>query len=237
MNFEQRVTIPVSRQELWRFLMDVPQMATCIPGARDVTAESDNRYKGSLRVKLGPINLNLQGVATITERDEQQWRAVARAEANDRRIGGGAHVTANMSLIENGHDATELMVQAQARFLGKLGEFGEPLIRKQANATVAAFARNVASHFQSPAAAQPAGEQASSLPPRPGPSMLPPFAQPQANLPLIGIAAGFLVGLLLVLATPLPLSALLRWLMIALVMVGLMVLGGLIDRTVRGRGT
>jgi uncharacterized protein len=230
MNFEQRVTIPAPRQELWRFLMDVPQMATCIPGAQDVIAESDNRYKGSLRVKLGPINLNLQGVATITERDEQQWRAVARAEANDRRVGGGAHVTANMSLIENGHGATELVVQAQARFLGKLGEFGEPLIRKQANATLAAFARNVTAHFEPSAAPQPAGEQALSKIPSPPP-------QPQANLPLIGIAVGFLIGILIIIAAPLPASALLRCLLIAVVMVGSMILGGLIDRSVRDRGT
>jgi uncharacterized protein len=241
MNFEHRITIPVPRQQLWRFLMDVPQMASCIPGAQNVIAEDDNRYKGSLRVKLGPINLNLQGVATIFERDEQQWRAVARAEANDRRIGGGAHVTANMSLIENGYGATELVVQAQARFLGKLGEFGEPLIRKQANATVAAFASNVAAHFQPPAAAQPAGELARSAIPtdsrQPGPSTQPAIAWPLASLHLIGIAVGFVIGILIVMAAPLPAKTLLRCLLIAVMIGGLMALGGLIDRSLRGRRT
>ena len=146
-----------------------------------------------------------------------------------------------MSLIENGHGDTELVIQAQARFLGKLGEFGEPLVRKQANATVAAFARNVAAHFEPPAAPQPAGEQApSKIPsptPQPEPSIVPPVAQPQANLPLIGIAVGFFIGILIVITVPLPVSALLRCLLIAVVMVGLMGLGGLIDRSVRGRGT
>jgi carbon monoxide dehydrogenase subunit G len=131
--------------------MDVPQMATCVPGVESVAAGSDGQYNGRMRVKLGPIHLTLQGVLTIQEQDLQQWRAVARAEANDRRVGGGVHLTAHMTLVESGPTATELDIQAQARLLGKLGEFGQPMIRKQANALIAEFTRNVAARLHSTA--------------------------------------------------------------------------------------
>ena len=81
MNFEQRCTIPAAREELWDFLLDLPQMARCVPGAEEVVAAGDGEYTGRLRVKIGPIQLALQGAMKILERDREHWKAVARAEA------------------------------------------------------------------------------------------------------------------------------------------------------------
>ena len=158
MNFEQRCTIPAAREELWDFLLDLPQLARCVPGAEEVVAAGDGEYKGRLRVKIGPIQLALQGAMKILERDREHWKAVARAEAKDRRVGGGANITGNMTLLESGPSATELIIQGQVRFLGKLGEFGEPIIRKQADAVAATFMRNVMAHFAGAAITQQAAD-------------------------------------------------------------------------------
>ncbi|HUY18134.1 MAG TPA: SRPBCC family protein [Candidatus Binataceae bacterium] len=201
MNFEQRCVIPVAPGELWRFLMDVPQMATCVPGVENVTADGNDQYRGALKVKLGPISITLNGMMTIQERDEGNWRAVGRAEGNDRRIGGGARVTATMSLVENAPNQTEMLVQAEVRFLGKLGEFGEPLIRKQADATVAAFARNVAARFETPAVVpSPGGEQ-------PAPAITPTAPPEQAGVrgyPWIGASLGLLLAIVALAVFPMP---------------------------------
>ena len=158
MNFEQRCTIPAAREELWDFLLDLPQLARCVPGAEEVVAAGDGEYTGRLRVKIGPIQLALQGAMKILERDREHWKAVARAEAKDRRVGGGANITGNMTLLESGPSATELIIQGQVRFLGKLGEFGEPIIRKQADAVAATFVRNVMAHFAGAAITQQAAD-------------------------------------------------------------------------------
>jgi carbon monoxide dehydrogenase subunit G len=152
MNLEQRCIIPVARPALWAFLTDIPRMARCVPGAGEVVATGDDQYSGRLRIKVGPIALNLQGVLLIQLLDPENHRTVARAEAKDRRLGSGANVTANITLVETGPETTELQVQAQVRFLGKLGEFGEPIIRKQSAMVIAEFARNVAAHFEGVAA-------------------------------------------------------------------------------------
>src|SRR3989442_10135021 len=174
MNFEHRCTLPVARGMLWQFLMDVPQMATCVPGVEGITASGDDQYAGRLRVKVGPIHLTLQGVLTIQERDQQQWRAAARAEANDRRVGGGVHFTAHLTLVESGPAATELAIETQARLLGKLGEFGQPVIRKQADVIIAEFARNVAARFPSPAVAPQDESGQSAITVLPQPQAVPP---------------------------------------------------------------
>jgi carbon monoxide dehydrogenase subunit G len=66
-----------------------------------------------------------------------------RAEGRDKGIGG--EVTANIviTLVERGPDSTELVVHTDANVLGKLGEFGQPVIRKKADTIMKAFAENI----------------------------------------------------------------------------------------------
>jgi carbon monoxide dehydrogenase subunit G len=213
-NFEQRCTIPAAREELWDFLLDLPQMARCVPGAEEVVAAGDGEYTGRLRVKIGPIQLALQGVMKILERDREHWKAVARAEAKDRRVGGGANITGNMTLLESGPSATELIIQGQVRFLGKLGEFGEPIIRKQADAVAATFVRNVAAHFEGAAITQQA-------------AVAPQAAITSLKTPRprwIGLIAGLVAGLLM--ASVLPASSpAVTWTLRATVVLALMLMG------------
>jgi uncharacterized protein len=217
-NFEQRCTIPAAREELWDFLLDLPQLARCVPGAEEVVAAGDGEYTGRLRVKIGPIKLALQGAMKILERDREHWTAVARAEAKDRRVGGGASITGNMTLLENGPSATELIIQGQVRFLGKLGEFGEPIIRKQADAVAARFVRNVVAHFADAAITQQAAgasqaaitSQASNgqiEAPATGPQQSAPAVATAAlaktpKTPWIGLIAGLAAGLLITSVLP-----------------------------------
>jgi carbon monoxide dehydrogenase subunit G len=236
-NFAHRCTIPVAREALWQFLMDVPQMATCVPGVESITPSGDDQYNGRMRVKVGPIHLTLQGVLTIQERDPQQWLAVARAEANDRRVGGGVHLTAHMTLVESGPAATELDVQTQARFLGKLGEFGQPVIRKQADAIIAEFARNVAARFHN-AAVAPQDESGQNEIPLSHQQELRQAAPPAHLLPvryLIGAVVGLGMALLLLTLLPLPVSPFLAWPLVAMVTVGLTLLGTVAESGLRSR--
>jgi uncharacterized protein len=154
MDFEHRCTIPLPRATLWQFLLDIPQMAACIPGVEGVTKSSEDTYKGRMRVKVGPIQLTLQGTMTVESRDQQQWRVVTRSEAVDRRVGGGVHASTHMLLLENGLLATELVIQTQARLFGKLAEFGQPVIRKQADTILAEFTRNLAARVPKTAVPQ-----------------------------------------------------------------------------------
>ena len=147
MNFEHHCTVPVARETLWNFLMDVPQMAPCVPGVSEVIATGENQYAGRMKITFGPIRLTLQGELFIQELDQTHWRAVGRAEANDRRVGGGVHISAELTLVAQEEAQTRLSIRTEARLMGKLGEFGQPVIRKKADKIVAEFARNVEKHF------------------------------------------------------------------------------------------
>jgi carbon monoxide dehydrogenase subunit G len=142
--FTQECTIPVARERLWDFLMDVPTVSRCVPGVTNVEALGDNTYRGGLEVKVGPIRLSLQGTITVEEQDRSERRARMRAEANDRRLGGGIRARMHLALLplELG---TRVKIDTDLAVLGKIGEFGQPVIKSKADALLEEFARNLSS--------------------------------------------------------------------------------------------
>ena len=142
MTFSQERVLPVERDRLWDLLMDVPRVARCVPGVESVEPVDAGGYTGRLGVRIGPIRLSLDGTMAIEERDDAAWRARMRADASDRRLGGGlrARLTLTLAPAEGG---TRLHIETDLAVLGKIGEFGQPVIRKKADTLLEEFARNL----------------------------------------------------------------------------------------------
>ena len=143
MKFNQSALIPVAREPLWEFLMDVPKVAQSLPGVESVSKIDDTTYQGALKVRVGPIALNLQGKIILEERDKEHWRAALRAEAKDRLAAGAVNGKTSMTLKQIGADQTELVVETDVSILGKIGEFGQPIIRKKADSMLKEFVENI----------------------------------------------------------------------------------------------
>ncbi len=143
MKFNQRAVIPMAREPLWDFLMDVPKVARSLPGVETVSQIDDTTYQGTLKVRVGPISLNLQGKIIMEQRDRGSWRAALRAEASDRMAAGAVKGKTTMELKEIGPKETELLVETDVNILGKIGEFGQPIIRKKADQMLKEFVENI----------------------------------------------------------------------------------------------
>lgn len=143
MKFTQRAVIPVAREPLWDFLMDVPKVARSLPGVETVSRIDDTTYQGTLKVRVGPISLNLQGKIVVEQLDRSSWRAALRAEASDRMVAGAVKGKTSMELKELNPKETELLVETDVNILGKIGEFGQPIIRKKADQMLQEFVGNI----------------------------------------------------------------------------------------------
>ena len=143
MKFSQSAQIPVAREPLWEFLMDVPKVAQSLPGVESVSKIDDTTYEGALKVRVGPIALNLLGKIIVEEQDKENWRATLRAEANDRRAAGAVKGKTTMMLKALDSNQTELVVETDVNILGKIGEFGQPIIRKKADSMLKEFVENI----------------------------------------------------------------------------------------------
>jgi uncharacterized protein len=143
LKFSQSAQIPVAREPLWEFLMDVPKVAQSLPGVESVSKIDDTTYEGALKVRVGPIALNLLGKIIVEEQDKENWRATLRAEANDRRADGAVKGKTTMMLKALDSNQTELVVETDVNILGKIGEFGQPIIRKKADSMLKEFVENI----------------------------------------------------------------------------------------------
>ena len=70
MKFAHVIEIPAPPDRAFSFLLDLPRVARCLPGASDLRAGDHDRYLGDLRVDIGPFHLTLAGDVTILSRDE-----------------------------------------------------------------------------------------------------------------------------------------------------------------------
>jgi carbon monoxide dehydrogenase subunit G len=139
-----------SPERVWAFVMDVPSVATCIPGCDGVEALGDDRYKAVVTVKVGPIALRLASEISIVDKNEAAKSAALRVEAADKRVGGAVKATMAMKL--EGYDGgTRLEVSTDANVMGRIGDFGQAVIRKKADQTLTEVAENLRKALAVPA--------------------------------------------------------------------------------------
>ena len=124
--------------------MDVATAAKCVPGVVDAAPDGDGRYRGALRARVGPMSVTLSGMVTVQEREPESGRARFVVEASDRRLGGGVKTEMMVQLKPTPTGETELLIETDTTFMGRLGELGQPVIRRKAQSTIEEFARNLA---------------------------------------------------------------------------------------------
>jgi len=142
MKFEHQIAIEAARNKVWAVLSDFPQAASLMPDVSEVRELEDGSYEGTMRVRVGPIGLNLTGTIEI-EQDETQGRWNMRVKARDKRVGGGVQASIEITLIERDEDKSELSVKTDVQFIGRLGDLGQPLIKRKADSTIQKFAENL----------------------------------------------------------------------------------------------
>lgn len=151
MKFDQIIDLPgVPPDRVWAFVMNVPSMAKCIPGCDGVEDLGNDRYKAIVKVKVGPIGLALASEISIVEKDEVAKTASLLVEAADKRVGGAVKATMAMKLTAEG-DGSKLEVTTDANVMGRIGDFGQPIIRKKADQTLQEVASNLRKELAIPA--------------------------------------------------------------------------------------
>jgi carbon monoxide dehydrogenase subunit G len=181
---EFRVNVPV--EEAWTVLLDLERIAPCMPGAQLQEVEGDE-FRGTVKVKVGPITAQYKGAARFTEVDEAARRAVIRAEGRDTRGQGNASATITAELTPE-TDGTKVRIESDVTITGKVAQFGRGVIADVSTKLLGQFVENLERDVlsgpagASDAAPTPAGggeivEQASEIA---GPA---PATAPSATVP------------------------------------------------------
>ncbi|MGC5615391.1 xanthine dehydrogenase family Fe-S subunit [Georgenia sp. Z1491] len=117
--------VAATPEQIWAVMADTERLARCLPGAELVSDFGDDRYKGRIRVALGPVKLAFVGDIHVVERDGTDRRIVALAQAEDA---GGGSVQARVLLTVAPHgDGAVIHAEADLHMTGRIAQFGRSL--------------------------------------------------------------------------------------------------------------
>ena len=154
MDLEHSFIIPVPPEQAWQALLDVEQVAPCMPGAT-VDAFDGEVISGKIKVKVGPVQMTYAGTARFTEKDEATKTVVLEASGKETRGSGTASATVRSSLQDEGGQ-TRVLVRTSMTITGRPAQFGRGVIAEVGGRVIGKFATNLAAQLSgegTPAAA------------------------------------------------------------------------------------
>jgi carbon monoxide dehydrogenase subunit G len=161
MDLEHSFIIPVPPEQAWQALLDVEQVAPCMPGATVDGFDGEN-ISGKIKIKVGPVQMTYAGKARFTEKDEATKTVVLEASGKETRGSGTASATIRSSLQDEGGQ-TRVLVRTTMTVTGRPAQFGRGVMAEVGGRIIGKFASNLAAELSGEGAAQqaePAGTAA-----------------------------------------------------------------------------
>jgi carbon monoxide dehydrogenase subunit G len=129
-------------EKVWRFFDDIPQVASCLPGAELTEQLGDDRYRGKVAVRMGPVKLQFAGTAEITERDDAAKRIVVDANGADEKGRGQAAMLVMATLTPTSR-GTKVDVSQDLQLSGAAAQYGRGMISDVSAILMRDFATNM----------------------------------------------------------------------------------------------
>jgi uncharacterized protein len=135
------VAAPVGK--VWQFFQDIPQVASCLPGTELTDDLGDDKYKGRVAVRMGPVRLQFAGEADITERNEAAKRLVVNATGAEEKGRGQASMVVTAVLVPAGR-GTKVSVAQDLQLSGAAAQYGRGMISDVSAVLMRDFSVNLA---------------------------------------------------------------------------------------------
>jgi uncharacterized protein len=140
---EKRFPLAVDAERAWRVLSDVRAVAASMPGA-EITGQVDaHRYKGTVKVKVGPASAIFGGDVEVLEIDPAARRLRISAKGADR---GGSSASMDLTASLEAVDDQQSVLAGSSHVIvnGRFAQFGGRLIGQVSDVVLAQFADNFA---------------------------------------------------------------------------------------------
>jgi len=144
---DHEFTVPAPIDEVWKAIIDPERVAPCMPGATLTAVEGDT-FKGTVKVKLGPVSLLYKGSGEFLEKDESSRKITIKASGKDSRGAGTASANVTVTLTADGN-TTHGAVATDLNVTGKPAQFGRGMISEVGGKILDSFAENLSAELAS----------------------------------------------------------------------------------------
>ena len=146
MLIESSIQVPYPVDDVWRFCQDIPQVASCLPGATINEELGPDHYAGTVAINMGPVKLKFAGEAKVLERDEESKTIVIDAVGMDETGGDRASLDLTMKLHPHGK-GTAMNVAQEIHLSGAAAQFGRGMIGDVTQVLMSDFGKNMQTHL------------------------------------------------------------------------------------------
>ncbi len=136
MLLEESFVLSAPIDQVWNFFLDIEQIAPCMPGVETVQQLDPTKYKGVLKIKVGPVSVAFRGEVIIVEQNPPHF---IRAQLQGQDVAGlvQGEFTSTLKPTDNG--TTEVTYRMDITLRGRLAQFGQAVIRDTAQKMTTEF--------------------------------------------------------------------------------------------------
>lgn len=140
MEFDNQFTVRAPLDQVWTFMQNAQEVAPCVPGAAITDIIDHTHYRGTAKIKVGPVQMLYRGDLEM-EPDEAQHVITLRAKGSEARGGGGASGTVTTRLTSTTDGGTQVDIHSQVDVSGRAAQFGRGLMQDVATKLIKDFAQ------------------------------------------------------------------------------------------------
>ncbi len=143
-SFSESFTVNHPVETVWAFFGRIGEVASCLPGASLAGEPVDGHVEGQIRVKVGPISAEFQGVADVS-RDEATRTGTISGSGKDKRSNSATRGLISYAVKPGDHEGeTRVDVGIGYTLTGVLAQFSRSgLVQDVAGRLIAAFVQNL----------------------------------------------------------------------------------------------
>ncbi|MGH9291858.1 MAG: SRPBCC family protein [Acidimicrobiales bacterium] len=125
-------------EQVWAHLLDMENVAVCVPGAKVEEVVPPATYKGTIRLKIGPMTVTYRGQATLVSADSTNHEATIEMKAREARGQGSALATVR-NRLEPVPEGTRVIAETELQITGPQAQFGKGMLEDVGGRVLAEF--------------------------------------------------------------------------------------------------
>jgi carbon monoxide dehydrogenase subunit G len=148
--FLMRAELPCPPETVWQVMVDIPRIASCIPGCEEVMERAYlAEYDVILKQRIGPFRLEVPAQIFV-DNYVPTSSLKARASGLDRLTRTKLSATLDVQLLPLESSNCRLSVAAELKIAGKLASLGHAIVKKKAEENFAEFERRLLAELERP---------------------------------------------------------------------------------------
>ena len=150
MEIAKTFVVQATPEAVWSFLIDLPRVARCLPGAAIGEKLDDKTSTGTMTIKVGPVSSTYRGKVVFERLDPAARTAEIVASGQDVRGKGGADLRLTSSLKPLPGGQTEVTAISLINVTGLLAQMGRGMIQDVSDEMFQIFSERMRAELERP---------------------------------------------------------------------------------------